>query len=694
MYPEEKKGRILVVEDEILVARDIQQRLQKMGFEIAGHETHGENAITTALEVHPDLILMDINLAGDIDGIDAAKSILEEKEIPVIFCTAYSNEEVLARAKVTTPYGYVLKPFDNRELQINIEIALVKHKIELDLERTRTRLDATLSNVSDGVIAAEGDGRICFMNPVAERILSKSQDTCIGSKLNKVLDLEEFEMGQTAIDLLDPDTFAGWRQFTSLRQMLKRGDYRVPIEISATFLDDAENLTVVTIRDITQQLGYEDAIQKNAFYDGLTDLPNRSLFSDRLAGSFNRRIRSFGSKDDFAVLFLDLDGFSVINEGYGHEAGDEVILEVARRLTNTVRPDDTVARMSGDVFAVLLDPITGLEGSVQACQRILDSIGKPFRINDQNVNLSATIGIVLNQGEYESPEPMMRDAETALHRAKEEAEGRYVVFDNRMYQDALKFIDRKSSMQRAITAGEFEVYYQPIVDARTTELVSMEALVRWIDPTEGFISPGEFIPMAESTGLIRPLGSYILRSVCRQISAWDDMGYSNFRVAVNFSARQFEDDVSELVQDAIANSGIRPESLAMEITEGLAMKDIDRNVSMLSSLRDLGVNISMDDFGTGYSSLAYIKKFPLTTLKIDRSFIKDMHENDDDKEITKAIIAMGKSLSLATLAEGVENQEQLDLLRSYGCDYIQGFFFSKPLPADEMTAYLSNCVAA
>ena len=694
MYPEEKKGRILVVEDEILVARDIQQRLQKMGFEIAGHETHGENAITTALEVHPDLILMDINLAGDIDGIDAAKSILEEKEIPVIFCTAYSNEEVLARAKVTTPYGYVLKPFDNRELQINIEIALVKHKIELDLERTRTRLDATLSNVSDGVIAAEGDGRICFMNPVAERILSKSQDTCIGSKLNKVLDLEEFEMGQTAIDLLDPDTFAGWRQFTSLRQMLKRGDYRVPIEISATFLDDAENLTVVTIRDITQQLGYEDAIQKNAFYDGLTDLPNRSLFSDRLAGSFNRRIRSFGSKDDFAVLFLDLDGFSVINEGYGHEAGDEVILEVARRLTNTVRPDDTVARMSGDVFAVLLDPITGLEGSVQACQRILDSIGKPFRINDQNVNLSATIGIVLNQGEYESPEPMMRDAETALHRAKEEAEGRYVVFDNRMYQDALKFIDRKSSMQRAITAGEFEVYYQPIVDARTTELVSMEALVRWIDPTEGFISPGEFIPMAESTGLIRPLGSYILRSVCRQISAWDDMGYSNFRVAVNFSARQFKDDVSELVQDAIANSGIRPESLAMEITEGLAMKDIDRNVSMLSSLRDLGVNISMDDFGTGYSSLAYIKKFPLTTLKIDRSFIKDMHENDDDKEITKAIIAMGKSLSLATLAEGVENQEQLDLLRSYGCDYIQGFFFSKPLPADEMTAYLSNCVAA
>jgi EAL domain-containing protein (putative c-di-GMP-specific phosphodiesterase class I) len=296
----------------------------------------------------------------------------------------------------------------------------------------------------------------------------------------------------------------------------------------------------------------------------------------------------------------------------------------------------------------------------------------------------------VNSGDYHSADEMLRDAGTALHRAKTDAQGSYVVFDNLMYEDALRFIDRKNDMQKALVEGVFDVYYQPIIDLKTGQLASMEALARWPHPKEGMIPPDEFIPIAEATGLIMPLGEFVLRKVCNQIRSWNDMGLDGFRVAVNFSARQFETDVLALVQAAMATSGILPSTLTIEITEGLAMKDVARNAIMLEDLRRLGVNISMDDFGTGYSSLSYLKRFPLATLKIDRSFIKDLETDEDDKEITKAIIAMGQSLNLATLAEGVENEAQLEILRGYGCDYIQGNYYGKPMPVADMTEYLNR----
>ncbi|MBT7880110.1 MAG: EAL domain-containing protein [Gammaproteobacteria bacterium] len=296
----------------------------------------------------------------------------------------------------------------------------------------------------------------------------------------------------------------------------------------------------------------------------------------------------------------------------------------------------------------------------------------------------------MNSGDYHTADEMLRDADTALNRAKTDAQGSYIVFDNAMYEDAVRFIDRKNGMQKALVEGVFDVHYQPIIDQETGQLSSMEALLRWPHPKEGMIPPEEFIPIAEATGLILPLGEYVLRKVCNQIRSWEDMGLEGFRVAVNISARQFETDVSALVQDAMATSGIKPSALTIEITEGLAMKNVEHYTTMLEDLRRLGVNISMDDFGTGYSSLSYLKRFPLTTLKIDRSFIKDLHLDEDDKEITKAIIAMGQSLNLATLAEGVENEAQVKVLRDYGCDYIQGYYYSKPIPAAEMTEYLRN----
>jgi diguanylate cyclase (GGDEF)-like protein/PAS domain S-box-containing protein len=680
---------ILVVEDEVLVARDIQSRLSRMGYNVVGMASKGHEAIEKALDLRPDLILMDINLRDDMDGVEAAMEIRNQYKVPIIFCTAYSNEETLERAKITEPYGYVLKPFDNRELEINIEIALYKHKTERDLAVTRQRLDATLTNVSDGVIAAGTDGQVYLLNPMAEKITGWEWSQAKKVPLSEVMPVEVFDQSQDAATFNNAGFSSESGSSRTRLYLTQENGHRVPIEMSVNRIEELDNsLMVITFRDISQQISYEETIRKNAFFDDLTELPNRSLFVDRLDSSLNRRKR--GKQQEFAVLFLDLDGFGFINDGLGHDLGDYVISEVGRRLAKTVRPDDTVSRFSGDIFAILLDPVDAMTGTIQACQRILQAIEEPMALGESIVNISASVGIVLDQGNYRSAEEMIRDADTALHRAKLDAKGGYVVFDNEMFRDAKKFLERKSGIQQALLEGSFEVHYQPIIDVLTGELSSMEALVRWPHPVEGMISPAEFIPIAEETGLILPLGEWVLRSVCEQIKKWNTIGYDGFRVAVNLSARQFENNIPSLVEGMMIETGISADSLTLEITEGIAMKNVEQNIRMLEDLKALGLNISIDDFGTGYSSLAYLKRFPLNTLKIDRSFIKDITENTDDQEITKAIIAMGQNLNLKVLAEGVETQKQLDILRFSGCDYIQGYFYSEPLSASEVAPFLKN----
>jgi len=674
---------LLVVEDEVLVARDIKSRLIRMGYQVVDTVTRGQVAIEQALALRPDLILMDIHLADEIDGVEAAIQIRKQFDVPVIFCTAYSNQETLDRAKVSDPYGYVLKPFDNRELEINIEIALYKHRVEKDLSNTRNRLDATLTSISDGVIVTSLPGEICLYNPMAAEITGWGTEDAVSMELSRIMPLSAFEESGVVLDTASlPDNVV------NLRQYLRREDgSELPIEISSNVINARDDeLTVLTFRDISQQLQYERQIRRSAFYDDLTELPNRALFIDRLENSLNRRKR--GVKDHFAVSFFGLDGFAVINEGLGHEAGDLVLNEVARRIALTVRPEDSISRFSGDIFAVLFDPVDSAAGAIEASARIQKAIDKPIQLKDRPLDISASVGIVLNHDMYQSADEIVRDADTALHRAKLDAKGAYVIFDNAMYENAVRFIERKSSMQQAMMDGAFEVHFQPIVDVATEKLVSFEALARWRHPEEGFISPAEFIPIAERTGLILPLGEFVLRTVCQQIGVWQQQGFEGFRVAVNLSARQFENNVPDLVAGIIRETGISPDSLALEITEGIAMKNVDQNIKMLEDLRELGLSISIDDFGTGYSSLAYLKRFPLNTLKIDISFIREITTNLDDREITRTIIAMGQNLQLKVLAEGVETDEQVKILRQGGCDYIQGYYYSRPMPADEVINFL------
>ena len=531
------------------------------------------------------------------------------------------------------------------------------------------------------------EGEICLFNPMAEKITGWCRQKARFMNLSQILPLTEFRIGGQTFDtgMINPD-----QRIMNLRQTLRTADgTERPIEVSSKVItSDQEELVVITFRDISRQIQYEDKIRHNAFYDDLTELPNRALFINRLESAINRRKR--GAKDHFAVVFLGLDGFAAINEGLGHEVGDKVLTEVSKRLRLTVRPDDTISRFSGDIYAILLEPVDSAAGAIQACERIQIEIAEPILIDSTVLDLSASGGILFDQGVYETAEEMVRDADTALHRAKTEAAGSYVVFDNVMYENALRFIERKGSMQQALVDGEFEVYYQPIVDVATEKLVSMEALARWPHPEEGMISPGEFIPIAERTGLILSLGEYVLRSVCEQIKIWDNSGFNGFRVAVNLSARQFESNVPDLVGSIMRETGISADSLALEITEGIAMKNVDQNIRMLEELRDLGLSISIDDFGTGYSSLEYLKRFPLNTLKIDQSFIRDITTDDDDRKITMAIIGLGQNLGLKVLAEGVETLEQVEILRSSGCDYIQGYYYGRPLPARELLPYLKE----
>lgn len=685
-----KKTSIMVVEDEVLVARDIESRLVRMGYEVVAKAGKGQEAIDKALAIRPDLIMMDIHLRDEIDGVEAAIEIRKQVDIPIIYCTAYSNEETLGRAKISEPYGYVLKPFDNRELEINIEIALYKHRVELELQDTKEKLNATLSNIDEGVLATDANGDVFLINPVAEKLTGYRRERAQGKNLADVLKLKEFEAGGEAPDLVE-SLMVKHCKINSLRQYLVRPDgIEVPIEVSANLVSedgDQSSGIVVTFRDISKQLGYEYTIRRSAFYDSLTNLPNRALFMDRLVYSLNRRRRA--KMQQFSVLFIDLDEFGVINEGLGHRVGDLVIASIGARIKSTLRPEDTLSRFSGDIFGVLLDPVDSVQDVIQICNRIQAAISAPLELEGNVLNVHATTGIVIHNGDYESSEDFVRDADTAMHRAKVSAKGSYIVFDNEMHKSAVRFIEWKNGIQQAINDDAFEVHYQPIISIATEQVVSMEALARW-PSKEGYIPPSEFIPVAEQTGLIRQLGEWVLKTVCQQIKCWERLGYDNLRVAVNLSGKQFEHDVDKEIKKIIADAEINPTSLALEITEGVVMKDIDHNIRMLEELRDLGLNISIDDFGTGYSSLAYLKRFPIHTLKIDRSFIMDLERDGDDLAITKAIISLAKNLHLKVLAEGVETDAQLSILRDSGCDYVQGYFFSRPLPASELLPYLKT----
>ncbi len=440
-------------------------------------------------------------------------------------------------------------------------------------------------------------------------------------------------------------------------------------------------------QEIKERKLIEKQLEHQLHYDKLTGLPNRTLFTKRL-----NRVHTRPQKHDgymFAVILLDLDGFKVVNDSMGHLVGDKLIVMVARRLETCVRSIDTVARFAGDEFAILLDDINDDSDTLHLAKRIQKQLKIPFDLDGQDVFISASIGIVLNTTAYDQEEDFLRDADIAMYHAKLNGRARFEMFDSQMYDSIMKRVNLEADLRLAIEREEFIVHYQPIISVAEQRITAVEALIRWQHPQKGLISPLEFIPLAEDTGLISLIGEWVLKTACAQNKAWHDKGHKDLHVEVNFSASQFKhQDISKLVDIVLKETGMNAETLDIEVTESIAMEG--HSIEVLNKLSAMGIGTSIDDFGTGYSSLGSLKKFPINALKIDKSFIMDITTDPDVEAIVMAIIAMAHTLKIKVVAEGVETEEQLVLLQAHNCDEIQGYFYSPPMPEDEISKLLKN----
>ncbi|MEQ9447950.1 MAG: EAL domain-containing protein, partial [Rhodospirillaceae bacterium] len=422
-------------------------------------------------------------------------------------------------------------------------------------------------------------------------------------------------------------------------------------------------------------------------HDPLTDLPDRSLLSDRVAQNILNARRTNKS---IALLVMGLDRFTLINDALGYAAGDQLLKEVAGRLGKVIRSSDTAARLDGDKFAVMT-PITAIDDSVIVAEKVLNSVRQPFHLKGEEIVITFSIGISIFPTDGEDFDDLLKDGLSAMQHAKSGGGGEYRFFASEMNTKAKNRLALEKRMRLALTNEEFVLFYQPKMDVATNRVKGAEALIRWRDPEHGLIGPGEFIPVAEETGLILDIGTWAMREACFQAKTWQDTGYAPIRMSVNVSAQQFRaKDLLDQVVKAMEDSGLESQWLELEITESMVMNDVDAAIARMQAVRDLGCGLSIDDFGTGYSSLSYLSRFPITTLKIDRAFVHDVQVNQNTKEIARAIIGLSRGLNLEVVAEGAEILEHVEFLKDNGCTIVQGYFYSKPLEASQFETKLTK----
>ena len=453
---------------------------------------------------------------------------------------------------------------------------------------------------------------------------------------------------------------------------------------------DKEARLIFQIQDITARKQAEEKLLHEAFHDTLTQLPNRALFMDHLKLALERAKRS--PTDLFAVLFIDLDRFKIINDSLGHAIGDQLLIEIAARLRRCLRPGDTVARLGGDEFALLLEDINDINEALIVAERIQFEVSQPCTLEGHDTFTTASIGIAFYTPSYQQAADLLRDADTAMYRAKSAGKAQHVIFDSVMHAQVLNRMKMEADLRRGIERQEFFLLYQPIVSLQSNRLTGFEALVRWQHPERGLVSPVEFIPLAEETGLILPIGHWVMQEACRQIKEWQQTDPASFplQMSVNLSSRQFtQPNLIEQIKNVLEESAINPAYLKLELTESAVMDNVEAAIKQLQEIRDLGIALSIDDFGTGYSSLSYLHRFPLNTLKVDRSFVMRMNKKEN-LEIVRTIIALAGNLGLEVIAEGIETYEQLTQLQNLQCEYGQGYYFAKPLGKEAAGAFIRD----
>lgn len=557
----------------------------------------------------------------------------------------------------------------------------------LQERRAEERFRALVQNAFDVITIIDAGGVIRYSSPSAASVLGYSLGELSGTTFLDLVHPDDARLVKDVLsDLASRNgecVSAEWR----LRQ--RTGPWRPVEAVGQNLLGDPHvNGLVFTIRDIGERKDLEQQLAHQAFHDALTDLANRALFRERVAHALKRNERDRGSA---AVLFIDLDEFKTVNDSLGHSAGDRVLVRVAERLQECVRGADTVARIGGDEFAVLIEDLKSTQDALEAGSRAVASLAAPHRLEATEIVVGASVGVAVSTPGRQSAEELMRDADAAMYVAKRNGKGRLEVFEPSMHAAAIARLSLESDLRRAIERQEFSVHYQPILDLSSEAVKSLEALVRWNHPQRGLLLPDDFIPIAEETGLIVAMGRLVVREGCRQLRSWRSQGYldASVTLCINISARQLQDeDLIDDLKAALAASQLEASALVLEITEGTLVQDAPATINRLVALKTLGFHLAIDDFGTGYSSLSYLQRFPFDILKVDRSFVAVRQPDVETSSLVGAIVALSRALGLQTVAEGIEGVGQLDWLRELDCDLGQGFHFARPMAAEGMTSFL------
>lgn len=614
------------------------------------------------------------------------------------------NNTVELRAEIFPKKGIIitLKKVDQGEDHQKIEFQAAKEYLEAQTEQAihlaedlavakeeaannAKRIQSILNAMEEGLVTLNEDGKIVSANNAMSIIFGYARSDFIGMELSNLVKTRKIQTVEHISALLN-EQVDGSNVYKADEQGQHQNGSAIPlkIDIREVYLEHEKHYTVL-FRNVSEQYEAEKLIRHMAWHDSLTGLANRNLLSERLdeALKLARRLEK-----KVAVMILDLDKFKPVNDLHGHATGDKLLKVVAERLMKCAREVDTVARLGGDEFAIVFTNIEDDANIITIADRIIHSIQKPVEIDGNVIQIGTSIGISFFPGDSDTPTELIRMADVALYQAKEDGRRVFRLYDPQMDAETKVQKQIEMDLNKALENDELLLHYQPQFDATTGEMVGTEALIRWLHPENGMISPYNFIPIAELCGLMIPIGQWVLNTACIAAKGWQDQGLPKIRICVNISARQFHaDNFVETIEHAIKLSNLNPKWLELEITEGMVIKNAESVITKLQGLKALGVYLSIDDFGTGYSSLAYLKRFPVNKLKIDQSFIRNIHEDQDDAAITDAVIRLGHSLGLTVVGEGVETEEHVKILQEKGCDVFQGYHFCRPIDHDAFVEF-------
>ncbi|HEV2705448.1 MAG TPA: EAL domain-containing protein [Pyrinomonadaceae bacterium] len=688
----------------ILVADDNPDRLElmcvllrKAGYQVFA-ASDGREAFEVACRERPLLVISDV-MMPHVDGIQLCRMLRAHPELSITRTLLVSAMRVDDSSAVegleAGADDYLEAPYDPMRLIAKVARLAERARFEAALRESEERYALAAQGANDGLWDWNLRTGEVYFSARWKAMLGWAEDE-VGASVEEWFGRVHPEDVEALRESIHAHV-AGHSAHLELEHRMRHrdGTYRWMLS-RGIVVRDAEGRAARMAgsqSDINERKRIEEQLLHDAFHDALTGLPNRALFTDRLGQAVERSRRH--EDYHFAVIFLDLDRFKTVNDSLGHTVGDHLLIEVSRRLESCTRGEDTAARIGGDEFTILLEDVKDPADVLRTAERIQVCLARPFDLCGHEVFTSASLGIALSASHYERPEDILRAANTAMHKAKALGKGRHQVFDAAMHSDAVSFLRIETDMQRAAEREEFRVQYQPIISLETGRAIGFEALVRWQHPERGLIYPKEFISVAEETGMISRIDRWVLREACRQTARWHGCWSQRPSISVNLSAKSFlQPDLVEYVRQVLEETRLSPGCLKLEITESVLMSDISSVNSLITRLRALGVGLYLDDFGTGYSSLSYLHRFPLTALKIDRSFISRIALGGEHVEIARAIVTLAHSLSLEAISEGIEEEEQLVELRSLGCEYGQGHLFAKPLDSAQAEALIKGSPGA